>query len=91
MQTNILEKWDKDSEIEILEFCTNSAQEETKLLESFLITFMKAYGYKLANIRNGSLYYHWKHQPKLISINFGFLLSFKIYQCFINSVTTPIK
>ena len=52
---------------------------------------MKTYGYRLANIRDGNLYYHWKKQPKLILINFGFLLSFRLYQCFINSVTNPIK
>ena len=88
---NILDKWSKDTEIGILEYRTNSAQEETKLFESFLITFMKAYGYNVPNIRNGSLYYHWKDQTTLISMNFVFLLSFKIYKCFINGVTTPIK
>ena len=46
---NILEQWNKKSKIGILEFCTNSAREETRLFESFLITFMKNYGYRLAN------------------------------------------
>ena len=79
------------SQIRILEFCTNSTREETRLFESFLITFMKHYGYRLGNIRHGSLYYHWKQHPKLISINFGFLLSFRLYHCFINTVTNPIQ
>ena len=91
MHKNILEQWNKNSKIGILEFYTNSAQEESRLFKSFLITFMKAYGYRLENIRNGNLYYHWKNQPKPISINFGFLLLFKLYQSFINSVINPIR
>ena len=87
----ILERWSKNSEIGILEYSTNSSKEETKLFESFLILFLKNYKYNIANIRNGSLYYHWQKQKKLISINIGFLLSFKIYQNFINGVFTPIK
>ena len=91
MHKNILEQWNKKSQIGILEVCTNSAREETRLFKSFLITFMKHYGYRLGNIRHGSLYYHWKQHPKLISINFGFLLSFRLYHCFINTVTNPIQ
>jgi hypothetical protein len=75
----------------ILEYSTNSSKEETKLFESFLILFLKNYKYNIANISNGSLYYHWQKQKKLISINIGFLISFKIYQNFINGVCTPIK
>ena len=74
----ILDRWSKNSEIGILEYSTNSSREETKLFESFLILFLKNYKYNIANIRNGSLYYHWQKQKKLISINIGFLLSFKI-------------
>ena len=91
VHTNILEKWNKNTEICILEYCTNSSQDVTNLLESFMIIFLKTYRYNVANVCNGSLCYHWKQQPKLISTNFGFLLSFKIYQCFINGSSTPIK
>ena len=91
MHKNILEKWNKNTEICILEYCTNSSQDVTNLLESFMIIFLKTYRFNVANVRNGSLCYHWKQQPKLISMNFGSLLSFKIYQSFINGVSTPIK
>ena len=87
----ILERWSKNSEICILEYSTNSSKEETKLFESFMIIFLKNYRYNIANIHNGSLYYHWQKQKKLISINIGFLLSFKIHQNVINGVCTPIK
>jgi hypothetical protein len=87
----ILETWSKNSEIGILEYCTHSTKEETKLFESFLILFLKTYDYNISNIRHGSLYYHWQNQQKLISINIGFLLAFKVYQNFINGVCTPIK
>ena len=87
----ILETWIRGSEIGILEFCTHSTIEETKLFEGFLILFLKNYGYNISNERHGSLYYHWRYQQKLISINIGFLLVFKIYQNFINDVCTPIK
>ena len=74
----ILESWIRGSEIGILEFCTNSTKEETKLFESFLILFLKTYAYNITNERHGSLYYHWQNQQKLISINIGFLLAFKV-------------
>ena len=51
MHKNILDKWDKDTEIGIVEYCTNSEQEDAKIFESFLITFMKNYQYNLANIK----------------------------------------
>ena len=62
----ILERWSKNSEIGILEYCTHSTKEETKVFESFLILFLKTYDYNISNIRDGSLYYHWQNQKKLI-------------------------
>jgi hypothetical protein len=87
----ILKTWLRGSDIGILEFCTHSTVEETKLFEGFLILFLTNYNYNVSNERQGSLYYHWKYQQKLVSINIGFLLVFKIYQNFINDVCTPIK
>jgi hypothetical protein len=87
----ILETWLRDSDIGILEFCTHSTIEETKLFEGFLILFLTNYNYNVSNERQGSLFYHWRFQQKLVSINIGFLLIFKIYQSFINDICTPIK
>jgi hypothetical protein len=87
----ILETWLLGSDIGILDFCTHSTVEETKLLEGFLILFLTNYNYNVANERQGSLPYHWKYQQKLVSINIGFLLIFKIYQNFVNDVCNPIK
>ena len=88
---SIKEYWKLGLKIRKLEFCTHSTKEETKLFESFLILFLKTYAYNISNERHGSLYYHWQNQQKLISINIGFLLAFKIYQNCINDVCTPIK
>ena len=74
-----------------MEFCTHKTVEETKLFEVFLILFLTNYNYNVSNERQGSLFYHWKYQQKLVSINIGFLLVFKIYQNFINDVCTQIK
>ena len=87
----ILETWLRGSDIGILEFCTHSTIEETKLLEGFLILFLTNYNYNVSNERQGSLFYHWRYQQKLVSINIGFLLIFKIYQNFINDICNPIK
>ena len=87
----ILETWLRGSDIGILEFCTHSTIEETKLLEGFLILFLTNYNYNVSNERQGSMFYHWRYQQKLLSINIGFLLIFKIYQNFINDICNPIK
>ena len=87
----ILETWLRGSDIGILEFCTHSTIEETKLLEGFLILFFTNYNYNVSNERQGSMFYHWRYQQKLVSINIGFLLIFKIYQNFINDICNPIK
>ena len=87
----ILETWLLGSDIGILDICTNSTAEETKLLEGFLILFLTHYNYDVANERQGSLAYHWRFQQKLVSLNIGFLLIFKIYTNFINDICNPIK
>ena len=35
--------------------------------------------------------YKWRKQPKLVSLNLGYLISYKIYLLFINTTVTPIK
>ena len=87
----ILETWLLGANIGILDFCTHSTVEETKLLEGFLILFLTNYKFNVANERQGSLPYHWRFQQKLVSLNIGFLLIFKIYQNFVNDICNPIK
>ena len=61
------------------------------MLEGFLILFLTNYNYDVANERQGSLSYHWRFQQKLVSLNIGFLLIFKIHQNFVNDICNPIK
>jgi hypothetical protein len=87
----ILEAWLLGADIGILDFCTHSSVQETKLLEGFLILFLTHYKYDVANERQGSLPHHLRFQQKLVSLNIGFMLIFKIYQKFVNDICNPIK
>ena len=63
----ILEAWHSGADIGILDFCTHSTVQETKLLEGFLILFLTHYKYDVANERQGSLPHHWRLKQKLLS------------------------
>ena len=88
---DLLEKWSADAEVGITQFCSNSSKDESGLFESFLIIFLKYYKYNIANINHGSMCYKWRNQSKLVSLNLGYLISYKIYLLFINTTVTPIK
>jgi hypothetical protein len=87
----ILEAWLFGADIGILDFCTHSNIQETKLFEGFLILFLTHYKYDVANERQGSLPHNWRVKQKLVSLNIGFMLIFKIYQKFVNDICNPIK
>ena len=87
----LLSKWNADTEVGITQFCNNSSKDESGLFEAFLISFKKNYKYKIANLDNGPQCYKWRNQPKLVSLNMGYLISFNIYLLFINTTVTPIK
>ena len=87
----ILEAWLFGADIGILDFCNHSSVQETKLFEGFLILFLTHFDYDVANERQGSLPYDWRVKQKLVSLNIGFMMIFKIYQKFINDICNPIK
>ena len=87
----ILEAWLFGADIGILDFCNHSNVQETKLFEGFLILFLTHFNYDVANERQGSLPYDWRVKQKLVSLNIGFMMVFKIYQKFINDICNPIK
>ena len=53
--------------------------------------FLTHYKYDVANERQGSLPHNWRVKQKLVSLNIGFMMIFKIYQKFINDICNPIK
>ena len=87
----ILETWLLGADIGILDFCNHTNVQETKLFEGFLILFLTHYKYDVANERQGSLPHNWRVKQKLVSLNIGFMLIFKIYQKFVNDICNPIK
>ena len=87
----ILEAWLFGADIGILDFCNHTNVQETKLFEGFLILFLTHFKYDVANERQGSLSYNWRVKQKLVSLNIGFMMIFKIYQKFINDICNPIK